>query len=170
MLLVELTQSLQTNMNLPDERIRQSLTPGEHALNTGPGSDDGQPLASRGRRLFAWLIDSLILALIDRWMLSRILSADTELSSAAFGDVVAGSFLIMLIYYVPLEALHGRTIGKFALGIQVVDKKGGKAGFLSIALRTICRVIPLEAITIFFSDQRRCLHDMLGGTLVVKRQ
>jgi uncharacterized RDD family membrane protein YckC len=77
------------------------------------------------------------------------------------------SMIIILAYYVPQEALYGRTLGKLATGTKVVDENGGKPSFKQVLGRTFSRFIPFEAFTFFASDARG-LHDKLPRTFVVK--
>ncbi len=76
-------------------------------------------------------------------------------------------FVIMLIYYVPLEALFGRTLGKLVTGTKVVDENGNPPTWGKAFGRTLCRFIPFEAFSFFKSDARGW-HDSIPKTYVVK--
>jgi len=82
--------------------------------------------------------------------------------------LVQGGFLVA----------RGQTIGKKLVNIQIVRSKDGQnGGFVSnVLLRAIVNsfisLIPLYLLidTLFiFSDTKRCLHDRLAGTIVVKK-
>lgn len=76
-------------------------------------------------------------------------------------------FGIMLIYYVPLEALFGRTLGKLVTGTKVVDENGNPPTWGKAFGRTLCRLIPFEAFSFFKSDARGW-HDSVPKTYVVR--
>jgi len=76
-------------------------------------------------------------------------------------------FGTMLVYYVPLEALFGRTLGKLVTGTMVVNEAGGKPSFGQVLGRTLCRFIPFEAFSFFAADARGW-HDKIPRTYVVK--
>ena len=77
-----------------------------------------------------------------------------------------------------VRSARGQTIGKKLVNIQIVRSKDGQnGGFVSnVLLRAIVNsfisLIPLYLLidTVFiFSDTKRCLHDRLAGTIVVKK-
>ncbi|OYW74927.1 MAG: hypothetical protein B7Z37_15605 [Verrucomicrobia bacterium 12-59-8] len=92
-----------------------------------------------------------------------------------------------LIVNMVLLTLRGQTIGKLSLGIQVVRfPEGARAGFIkAVLLRSILFAMLIFAGTVslggvglallltdglmIFRADRRCLHDLVAGTLVTKR-
>lgn len=74
---------------------------------------------------------------------------------------------ILIVYYVTQESLFSRTLGKLITGTKVVNENGGKASFLQILWRTMCRFIPFEAFS-FFGSECRGWHDRIPRTFVVK--
>jgi uncharacterized RDD family membrane protein YckC len=94
--------------------------------------------------------------------------------------LLLGSLVVMVIQIWWLTT-RGQTIGKRALGIRIVRASDGEnPGFLfAVALRyavpSLISFIPLigfifsltDILFIFRSD-RRCLHDLIAGTRVVK--
>ena len=74
---------------------------------------------------------------------------------------------IVLMYYVPLEASMGRTLGKLITGTKVVNAVGGKPSFIQVVGRTLCRFIPFEAFSFFFGEGRGW-HDSIPKTYVIK--
>jgi uncharacterized RDD family membrane protein YckC len=86
-----------------------------------------------------------------------------------------GLGVIVVLYYVLLEGLTGRTVGKLVTGIRVIDAQtGGVPGLLSGLLRTVLRLIDgifaylVGFIVVLNSDRRRRLGDMAAKTLVVR--
>jgi uncharacterized RDD family membrane protein YckC len=78
------------------------------------------------------------------------------------------SILIVMTYYIVLEGLTSRTLGKFITGTYVVTDEGLKPSFATILGRTLCRFIPFEALTFLLSSVG--FHDRLSHTRVVKDQ
>ncbi len=76
---------------------------------------------------------------------------------------------IALGYYILLEGMSGKTIGKLMTGTRVVDMHGEKPGFRRIVKRSIARLIPFEAFS-FLGNANRGWHDSLSDTYVVKSQ
>lgn len=137
------------------------------------------PLADRGARLGAAIIDGLICGI------------------AAYCLVLALTFTIGITWFLigPLSSLlsygiflalnssalkeSGQTIGKKILGIRIANLDGSKPAFEQLAFRRylfyLLGVIPfigglialVDCLTIF-RDNRRCLHDDFAGTIVVK--
>lgn len=74
-------------------------------------------------------------------------------------------FSLHFIYYLGLESIIGRTVAKIFTGTWVVNEDGYRASFGAILLRTLCRSIPLEALSFLISPIG--LHDYLSKTRVV---
>lgn len=99
-----------------------------------------------------------------------------------FGDAgvalfAVGAFLVIFGYPVIGEAfLGGRTLGKAAMRIAVVDQRGGPASFLAVLIRNVVRLIDLlpglylvGATSILATARNQRLGDLAAGTLVVRR-
>jgi len=128
-------------------------------------------LASRSRRLAAQLVDAALLsALVLASMLSNVLP-DAVLV------LCASSALGLAVAQLALLARRGQTVGKILLGLRIVRKDTGqKGGFLvNVLARTVLNgllamnpiYLLVDACMIFRAD-RRCLHDLLAGTIVIE--
>lgn len=144
-------------------------------------------LAGRGTRLGAAIIDSLI-GLI--FTIPFIIFAGPTLGYS-FGQQtqpgltyiivssIYGFFIFTLIHGYFLQR-NGQTIGKKLLGIKIVMKTDTPASlgrilglrYLPISLVPIIPVIgmfiPLLDILFIFRKDRRCLHDFVASTRVIK--
>lgn len=78
------------------------------------------------------------------------------------------SLPLFIAYYAVLEATTGKTLGKMLTGCKVITETGEKPDFGTALLRTIIRVVPFEAFSIFFGDDGRMWHDRWAKTYVVK--
>jgi uncharacterized RDD family membrane protein YckC len=87
--------------------------------------------------------------------------------------VVAGIFAAWeFVYFGYSWAANGKTFGMALLGIQVVGEEGDPAGPRRGTIRTLA--FPLSFLLcglgfagILFGRERRALHDVLAGTVVV---
>jgi len=73
---------------------------------------------------------------------------------------------ILFLYYILFESLFSRTPGKWLSMSKVVNKKGEKASFLQIVLRSIVRLTIIDCFFIPFLD--KTLHDYVSKTEVVE--
>jgi uncharacterized RDD family membrane protein YckC len=80
-----------------------------------------------------------------------------------FGWFFSGA---ILLYYIPLEAFFSKTAGKWFTQTRVVNRKGFKASFGAIILRSLIRITIIDMFFIPFLDKP--LHDYLSKTEVVQ--
>ncbi len=121
--------------------------------------------AGFGKRLVAWLIDLILLAIVG------------TIINLIFDQDVAGlvSTLVGWGYFAGMES-SGRqaTLGKSAMGLVVTDLNGQRISFLRATGRYFAKI--LSALILFigyimaaFTARKQGLHDMLAGTLVLSR-
>lgn len=175
-------------------------SPGNPFLNGGAASiapDEGPMLASRGKRLGAFLLDiavNLVAAAPGMvWMIKEFIALENsgralpaEPDLAFFTEHVAGPLLTMLVPLLVVLVIQmwllcarGQTLGKKWLRIRIVLLDGSPAGFVhAVLLRSmvmqLIAAIPLigGAVTLvdpllIFREDHRCLHDLIAGTAVV---
>jgi uncharacterized RDD family membrane protein YckC len=63
-------------------------------------------------------------------------------------------------------ATKGRTLGKLITGTAAVKDDGTALTFKDVLLRSVCRLIPFEPISILFGG---FWHDTLAHTMVIKK-
>jgi uncharacterized RDD family membrane protein YckC len=131
-----------------------------------------------GRRVVATLVDGLVFGLVSS-VLASVFGLRRAPSGFALTTLsIKGSLwlvLVVVVYYVLLEGLVGRTVGKLVTGIRVVDAETGRRpGLLSAFVRTLLRIIDglfgylVGFIVVVNSERRRRLGDMAARTLVVR--
>lgn len=156
-------------------------------------------LAGRGDRLGALLIDLLVIyGTIAVVAILALLAAASDLpASWAFTMITLLSFLLRSFYFIYFELRwQGRTPGKRALGIRVIDRRGKSLSAESVFARNLMRevevFIPASVLlnlpfagndpTLFFvllwlgvllalpffNRDRMRAGDMIAGTWVVK--
>jgi uncharacterized RDD family membrane protein YckC len=74
--------------------------------------------------------------------------------------------VIILLYYTLLEGAKGKTLGKLITKTKAVQIDGAPLGYKKAFFRSLCRFVPLEFISIFFS--RMMWHDQWTYTMVIK--
>ncbi|MES1261293.1 MAG: RDD family protein, partial [Acidobacteriota bacterium] len=145
-------------------------------ISTPEGVTFSLPLAGPVSRLLALAIDGSI-----------IFTAITAISFAAGGVVSAlGDYLIaaqLLLYFtvqigygLSLEWFwNGRTVGKRALGLRVVDAQGLRLEFSQALIRNLLRAV--DSLPLFYllggmvcvlNPRLQRLGDLAAGTIVVR--
>jgi uncharacterized RDD family membrane protein YckC len=143
------------------------------------GTYAGRDTQVIGRRVVATIIDGVLLAVV-----SGVLTAPGAIVSGQDGNAVGGLlsglgalvFLALYFaYYIVMEGLYGRTLGKMAVGIRVIrEDDGATPGFGKAALRTVLRIVDsigsylVAFIVVLISDKNQRLGDMVAKTLVVR--
>lgn len=129
-------------------------------------------------RCAALLIDYLLI--LAPPVLALMLSRSEGLSGAKIFDnqsYYVGwliSLLLLVTDFVILPVVAGRTIGKAAMGLRIVQKDGRGLTFASAMLRHLIGY-PLTLLTgglgfllAIFNAKGRSLHDLIAGTVVVQ--
>jgi uncharacterized RDD family membrane protein YckC len=103
---------------------------------------DGISRASWRDRLWAWLIDVLLMGIL--W--SNLMTISTIGASSAEGLGILATMLF--IYWTALEGYRGQSLGKMLLNIVVVGPVGEKIGFRDSALESFGKafLLPLDCL------------------------
>ena len=144
--------------------------------------ETGQPYPFKGFwiRVVASFIDGIILLIL----IILLSSISLVIFGAALGEGAGvGMFLLVLIlasiatiFYKPImeASEYQGTVGKYALGMKVVDQKGQRISMTSSFLRTILYIIGaqgfllcLGVVMVGFTEYKQGLHDILANTYVV---
>jgi uncharacterized RDD family membrane protein YckC len=143
-----------------------------------------EQLAGRGERFLAALIDTiLLLAILMPVMFSTGYFEQAARGEVGFGKIVTygfGGFLVFLIVQGWPLAQSAQTWGKKVLGIRIALLDGTQPTFGTLILK---RYLPVQAVSIIpvlgtvvglinvlliFRSDRRCGHDLIAGTQVLK--
>jgi len=85
-------------------------------------------------------------------------------------------FVVYLAYFVVLEGLWSRTVGKFFQGLVVRKLDGTRCGWKAALIRSTLRIIEVNplllgglpaGLMIIASKRKQRIGDLLAGTLVV---
>lgn len=131
-----------------------------------------------GRRVVATIIDGVLFGVVSNvfgsvFGVKKVSSGFDLTRLSAQGSVWL--LVTVVLYYVLLEGLAGRTLGKLITGIRVIDPQtGGRPGLLSAFVRTLLRLVDglfvylVGFVVVVNSERRRRLGDMAAKTLVVR--
>jgi uncharacterized RDD family membrane protein YckC len=143
-----------------------------------PADASGDPVASVAQRCFGRAIDLLVVATFSMGLLIPTVQREGDTLSlpswtqwAALGLWVA--------YEASMTALLGTTVGKMAVGAQVVDRRTGRRPSWPNAIARTLPVPLLLPLVSFFAlavyptalldvDRRRGITDRIANTVVVR--
>lgn len=130
-------------------------------------------------RAAAWLIDAFAIVMVMIALPLGLIAAigtdrlDPAMAEAALSVMV---FLAFIVVPVGLETLtHGRSLGKLALGLQVIRDDGGPVRLRHSAVRGLIGFFELWLLAgglafmvAMFNDRGKRVGDYLAGTYVVR--
>lgn len=130
-------------------------------------------------RLLAILIDGFILGLF--WELVGHTRAGVQMGGSmlnpqrALAGFLEWGALVQAAYFIGMHAALGQTVGKLALGLQVVNDDCSRISFPKAVLRYLMwlvsgMILMIGFIMAAFDEQKRALHDRVCHTLVVKKK
>lgn len=147
--------------------------------------DSEKPLASRWARLGASIIDSIIMMLVVVPVMYVTGGFDGMLEGREPGFVyMFGIGILSLVAYLVINyrflVTNGQTVGKKVLEIKIVDLNGNLPLFQpQLLIRYAVYLLPgqipfigqlfsLINVLFIFSAEKRCIHDLVAKTKVVK--
>ena len=148
-------------------------------------------------RFVAYVIDAIIIYVVQSFLFIPLLGIFGLSFATQMGDpesmteaetvgMMAGAmamagttFLISavvgILYWTLMESSkYQATVGKMALGLKVTDIDGKNIDFVKALIRNICKIISqmilfIGFIMAGFTEKKQGLHDIIAGTLVVKK-
>ena len=143
--------------------------------------------ADRGTRLGAAILDGIIL-MVMVYMPLMFVAVFAGAAGAAAGDSVAGAlgvvgigltlvgFTVWCWLTIRYIRRNGQSIAKKIVGIRVIRTDGspaslGRVFWLRNVVNGLISIVPLYGLVdalFIFGDSRRCLHDKIADTIVVK--
>ena len=142
-------------------------------------------LAGRGARLAGAIIDGVIL--LGLWWVVGLVTPwnifSPKLAEAGFMALIGMQLLGLLLFALVngyLLMTRGQTVGKLLLGMRIVRPDGSAAtpvrliglrygvGWLLSAIPMVGMVYALVDCLMIFRADRRCVHDLIADTIVVR--
>lgn len=141
-----------------------------------PFADPAQFEGVLWRRCLAYVVDLAVLAglLTIYWIALAVLTVAT-LGIITPLLVVVAAAIPVAYHTLTIGGPGSATLGMRAFGLQVKIWNGGKPGYIQALLHTAVFYVTtsftggLILLWPLFSNRRRCLHDQLCGTMVVRR-
>ncbi len=128
------------------------------------GGADSLNIAKPATRFLTYLIDIIVYYAIS-FGLGMIAGMGAGEEVSAIASIL--SLATFFLYYVIMEAAFGKTVGKMVMKTRVVDTNGGAASAGAVILRTICRIVPFEAFSVWM-DGNVMWHDKWASTRVIQ--
>lgn len=147
------------------------------------GALEEMELAGRFTRLGAVLIDGLCVGgfgILAAVLIPSMSKGGGGAAVAIFSILFIVGLLALVIYNLVLVHRQGQTIGKRALGIKIVRTDGSRCSlrryiFMRYFIPSLIGAIPvvgglinLIGLLLIFRQSRKCLHDEIADTIVVK--
>lgn len=132
-----------------------------------------QNVAGLGKRILGGIIDIIILV-IFAIICSLLFGTNVNGTYTVTGIPAFVEFLVVILYYIVLDATTGKTIGKYIVKTKVVNAQGGKISWGQSIGRNLMRIIDglfiylVAVIAIAASKDKQRLGDMVAKTYVVK--
>jgi uncharacterized RDD family membrane protein YckC len=153
----------------PDAPPPMSWLPPAEVAGPAPGYAFGSP----GERLVAYIVDNLVIGAI---LILGFLVGVLLLNVATILTVIVLLLtpIVCAAYFPWFWSRGGQTPGLRLFGLRVVrDRDGGPVSVGAATLRLIgywidAVVLYIGFIWIFVDQRKRCWHDLIAGTVVVK--
>lgn len=170
---------------MPDTHTNPYRPPDSFVHDPTPDPQGEPALASRWQRLGAALLDSIIglaYGLPIMWALGvfdYIGRGQREPVSLAIGTGIV-SFAMFVLVHGYFIRKTGQTLGKKLVGIRIAALDSHVAAFGKIVwvrylpiwvvsmIPALGSILPLIDVLFIFRADRRCVHDLIAGTRVVK--
>ncbi len=148
-------------------------------------------------RFVALVIDGILIGIVQGFVIVPILAlvgfgfvgnmegmdmSDPDNAMGMVGAIMAmaGTYWILamciqVLYFSFMESSKMQaTVGKMAMGIIVTDTAGAKLDLTKAFVRNLCRLLSnftmlIGYIIAAFTEKHQALHDIIAGTLVVKK-
>ncbi|MEN8816782.1 MAG: RDD family protein [Nonlabens sp.] len=145
------------------------------AINTAQNVNIEYEFAGVGKRMIAFLLDFVVLAIYIIVMSLTVYKAIGLFDSNNVLGIKELSLLPIFCYSLTLHLIfNGRTVGKFIMGIKVVKEDGSPANLSDFLVRWILRLIDIVlffgtvgVVTILFSEKKQRLGDIAAKTIVI---
>ena len=165
-----------------EDSIRPNVPPVPPLANQKDTDDRARTqLAARGARLGAAALDILIAIACLIPGIAVMSVSDSDDGKVFGGVLIAAGFLGLLVIQTLLLVRRGQSLGKRALGIRIVKVSDesvpgfAKVVLLRMWLPGLIAGIPYVGVVLslvdslfIFRDDRRCLHDLIAETKVIK--
>ena len=129
-------------------------------------------------RLFAWLIDFIIITIVFQivsFTITLSLLTDNR-PEKLFGSLAPVSFsvrsLVFFVYWTYFEYTRGQSVGKMFLHLKTIQVNGGNLSLKTAAIESFGKsfLLPIDLILgwLFTNKKRQRIFNRISNTVVVK--
>jgi len=155
-------------MRAPRDELLEVATP--------EGVSFSMPLAGLVSRFLAWSIDTGVIAAI-LIVIGSVLPFPVQATDLGGALLIVGAFVVLWGYQILLEWLwQGQSVGKWAMGLRVVDAQGLSLQFSQVVMRNLLRAVDfmpsayfLGGTSLLLSRMNQRLGDIAANTIVIRR-
>ncbi|MCC6371281.1 MAG: RDD family protein [Bacteroidia bacterium] len=118
--------------------------------------------SSKRKRLINFIVDLIIIALLMEitFRLEDLIDFKTPVKILRVIIVVGG-------YRIPMEYFFGKAVGKYITKTMVVDYNGNRITIKTALVRSLCRWIPFEYLSLGLGADAKAWHDTISNTHVI---
>lgn len=138
-------------------------------------SDEIEDLAPFAMRFNAGLFDLIIGSVVTMALLSPLaLSGGDWFSISGLLTFVAALSIVMFVYLTACVGFYGKTLGMRIFSLEIVDAEENEYPTLhQAAVHSSIYLLSLGLggigfVTAFFNEEKRAIHDLLSGTIIVR--
>jgi uncharacterized RDD family membrane protein YckC len=137
-------------------------------------SDEIDDLAPFSMRFGAAVFDLIIGSFAAGIFLSPLLLWGSLSTTAGLFVIFGGWLFVMFAYFTGSIAIMGRTFGMKLFAIEMIDAEENElptfhqAAVNSAAYLLSLMLLGLGFVPAFFNEERRAMHDLLAGTLLIR--
>ncbi|HEV7428464.1 MAG TPA: RDD family protein [Thermoanaerobaculia bacterium] len=144
----------------------------EQLLDVRSGVSGPLDVAGIGRRFVALFLDGLVTGIPTLIIVFIWMGTMRQVGPRFFSPIFWVPTVASVIYQAAMLKARGQTLGKIAMKVKVVrpdgsDISGGQAWGREVSRAFLGLLYIVDYIPVFFTNDRRTIHDMLGGTRVV---
>ena len=157
------TETKTTSQQVPPPPIVPPATTGKYF---------GYDLARRRERLFATIVESIIIAIPILILFSDGISNNDPYSSGS----IIGSAILSAILGAIFYPMWSGNLGHKIMGLKVIssvdgsDQKKAGAGAIREVLKSVFSLVIIPVIWLLWDDDRQNLYDKVSKTFVVKKK
>lgn len=170
-------------MNQTNPQDQQRFAPPRARVADVPSSSGSLEMAERSTRFWAAMIDMVLLMVVFGLLLVVLPESFLNMERGYWSfDVIESllGFVLFMAINGHLLRTQGQTVGKMLLKIRVVRTDGSRASLMTLAgvrygvgyllnvVLAVGMIYGLIDSLSIFRDSRRCIHDLIADTMVVK--
>jgi len=172
---IEVETELKTKLNFDRLSFRNATEPVDFEEIEPSAIEDIDDLAPFSMRFGAAVFDLIIGGFAAAILLSPFLVTGTPLASASGVFAVIGAAIaVMFVYFTATIAFVGRTFGMKLFAIEIIDAEANElpslhqaAGNSAVYILSLL-LLGIGFVPLFFNEERRAMHDIVAGTLLIR--